>query len=227
MVSSNSAYCLTDTIDNSSTVGNRYYHNLKKNTVFMRPRLPLRYDLNDVEVVRVPLKEQTLLKKHYQLKSDVKLFRLKRTLLNIVNTCLLYFLIFLLVFVSLVNMKKLLQNIQKDKKDKWLFRIAFVLSFVVVWMLLTFFVLSMFELYRNQPFSEYVSNGVRFKNLKYQRSPVLRIAILLFVLICLILSMAEILNLFFMKDNPNILILMAPITLGFLLLIQMYVFATN
>lgn len=230
MVSSNSAYCLTNTIDNSSTVGNRYYHNIKNNTVIMRPRLPLRYDFNDIEIVRMPLEEETLLKRHYRLKSDTKLFRVKRTLLNIINTGFLYFLLFLLVFVSIVNMKNILQTMQGNNmsvNDKWLFRVAFILSFIVVWMLLSYFVLSMFELYRNQDFSEYFSNGIRFKNLKYKKSPLLRVSILLFVLICLILSMAEILNLFFMKENPNILILFAPATLGVLFLIQMYVFATN
>lgn len=228
MVSPNSSYCLTNTIDNYSTIGNRYYHNVKGDTVIMRPRLPMRYDFNDMEIVRMTPQEEKLFRQHYRLDDRRKLFHIKRTGLNIFNTLLLYFLYVLLIVVSIMNMMRIINNLHQetDENRVW-FRLAFVFSFVVVFMLFLLFCLSLFELYRNMSLPNFFANGVRFKDLGHQRSFILRFIILLLVFIGLIVSMAETLNLFFMNNNPLTLLIFVPSTLSMLFLIQLYIFGTN
>lgn len=239
----NSSYCLTNTIDKYSNISNQYYHNINStdNTVLMRPRLPLRYDFNDVEIVKVQPEDREIrsLLRHYgrlgYMIDTSNLYQLKRTTYSIINTFLLYLLAFILITASFINMKKTSSIIQEDyslnKKDKLMFRIGFILSFIVLLLLICYVFLSMFEIYRNMDkFSYFTANNFRYKNMNFLDGNFynVRFIVLFFVIICILVSIAEVFNLFFMKQhNPSILFILFPIFLCIFLLVRMYVFYNN
>ena len=240
-----SSFCLTNTIDRYSDIGYRYYHNIQQQTppnpnkVIMRPRLPLRFDFNDVEIVKMDPKDPKTNNfiKHYQRFSQFQnlikpdnLYRVKRTGYSIFNTFLLYFLSIMLIVTSVINMKKIINAMQHDTslnlKDKMMFRLSFVFSFLVILFLSCFMGLSTFELWRNMDrFSVFNAHNFRYKNLKIQDGNMyfLRYMILFFVSCTILFIVAETLNLFLMKPNkPSILILFVPICLCFFLFIHSY-----
>jgi hypothetical protein len=202
----------------------------------MRPRIPLRFDFNDVEMVKMNPKDPKteLLRKHYK-SSGVNvnidnLFRVKMTWYSIINTSLLYFLSVILIVSSLVNMKKIVGALQTDPtlslKDKMMFRLGFIFSFFIVLFLGCVLALSVFELYRNwNSFSPFTKNNFRYKNIDFVDGNMgyIRYIILFFVAVSVLFAMAETLNLFFMKPNkPQILFLMLPIMVSLYLLFIMY-----
>jgi len=225
----NSSYCLTNTIDKYSGIGNQYYHNINPatNTVLMRPRLPLRYDFNDVEIIKIrPENDKdimSLLRHYRRLGTTIDttdLYRLKRTSYSIFNTFLLYVLAFILIVASLINMRKTARVIQDDyslnTKDKLLFRVGFILSFVVLLFLVCYVSLSMFEIYRNTD----IFSHIRENNFRYYNT---RFIVLFFVAICSLVSIAEVFNLFFMKPHkPSILFILFPVFLCIFLLVRMF-----
>lgn len=240
------SFCLTNTIDRYTDFGYKYYHNLQQQNrrVRMRPRLPLRYDFNDVEIVKMdnPKDPETSAFMDYyrrfpQYKDIVnpdRLYRLKRTGYSIFNTFLLYFLSLILIVASIINMKKIVRAMQNDPsmgfKSKMMFRLSFVFSFIVVLFLLCLLGLSMFELYRNTDIfpSFTAANNFRYKNLGIQDGNMryLRSMVLLVVIIGILIALAETLNLFVMKPHkPAILVLLVPISLCFIFFIQMYNFS--
>ena len=240
------SFCLTNTIDRYTDFGYKYYHNLQQDNrrVRMRPRLPLRFDFNDVEIIKMddPNDPETRsfmtyyrqFPQYNNIVNPNRLFRLKRTGYSIFNTFLLYFLSTILIVASIINMKKIVQAMQNDPslglKNKMMFRLSFVFSFVVVLFLLCFMGLSMFELYRNtdlfQSFT--AANNFRYKNLRIQDGNMsyLRYMVLMFVMIGVLFALAETINLFMMRSHkPSILVLLVPILLCFILLIQLYNFS--
>lgn len=240
------SFCLTNTIDRYTDFGYKYYHNLQQQNrrVRMRPRLPLRFDFNDVEIVKMdnPNDPETRAFMNYyrrfppyrDLVNLNRLYRLKRTGYSIFNTCLLYLLSITLIVASIINMKKIVHAMQNDPslglKSKMMFRLSFVFSFVVVLFLLCLMGLSMFELYRNMDIfpSFTAANNIRYKNLRVQDGNTrrLRHMVLLFVIIGILFALAETFNLFVMKpDKPAILLLLVPISLCFILLLQLYNFS--
>lgn len=237
----NTPYCLTTTIDNYSNIGDRYYHNIDNTIVKMRPRIPLRYDFNDISIIKLPTNESNRIKRNYRYSDrnlyslQTDLYRFKRTTLSIVNTFLLYFLVIMLMITSFINMRKTLTLLQEDtslsRHERLLFRIGFILSFVVVFFLSCYIVLSLYELYRNLdkfPLS-YIRDNVRYKTLVFPDGKYmsLRFIILFFVLVCIILSTAEVFNLFFMETQPQLLFIFIPILTCFILLVSLYVLHTN
>lgn len=233
--------CLTRTIDGTSTVGDRYYHNLENNIVRMRPRIPLRFDFNDVSIVQMPENEATNLKRNYVRidpnRATIRkgIYRLKRTNLSIVNTFLLYFLAMLLIFTSLINMRKTITVLQEDtsltNQERMNFRVGFILSFVVVMILSCYVVLSLYELYRNfDKFpTTFVRNNIQYKSLLFPDGNYLSLRwfILFFSLICILLSIAEVFNLFFMEMQPALLIIIVPILMVCLLIVSFFTLSTN
>lgn len=229
----NIAYCLTTTIDNSS-IGKRYYHNIKDdNNVVMRPRIPLRYDLNDVDIVEISReKARELLGPGVATRGDI--YWLRRTGYSITNSLLLQVLSIILLTTSVINMRKIASALQEDTtlstKNKALFRVVFVLSFIVVLFLVCFMSISIFELFRNfKRFSSVQKNNVWYKDLLFQDGMFysFRWIILIFVFGCLLFACAEIINLFFMEDQKQILIVFIPILMCFVLLINLYVLYFN
>lgn len=237
-------FCLTNTIDRYTDIGYKYYHNIQqdKNYVTLRPRLPLRFDFNDVEIVKMDPKapETRAFANHYRrfgqftnMINPENLYQIKRTGYSIFNTFLFYVLSLLLIVASVINMKKIVVTLQNDQalslQDKMMFRLSFIFSFLVVLFLLCFVGLSMFELYRNQDiFSSFIAHNFRYKNIKIQDGNILfsRAIILFFVICSLLLSLAETFNLFFMKpEKLSILILLLPIFLCFILLMHLYQFS--
>lgn len=236
-VISSKTYCLTQTI-NKSSLGNKYYHNIKQgqNKVLMRPRVPMRFDFNDVDFVKMDPEspETRILLRHYDdLGTRIdgnNLFRLKRTRNNIANTFLLYLLAVALVVASIVNMKKISHALQNDatlsQKDKRMFRMGFALSFGVVLFLASVVTLSMFELHRNwRSFSPFTKDSFRYKDIDFTDGRVgyVRPIVLSIVVVVVILAMAETLNLFFMNTSkPAILFLLSPILLCVILMVNIY-----
>jgi len=235
----NSSFCLTNTIDKYSNAGNQYYHNIPfNNTVLMRPRLPLRYDFNDVEIVKIhPEKDKgimSLLRHYNRLGTTIdttNLYRLKRTSYSIFNTFLLYLLAFILIVASIINMRKTSRVIQEDyslnTKDKLMFRVGFILSFIVLLFLVCYVSLSMFEIFRNMDnFHHFTAtNNFRYKNMNFPDGNFynLRLIVLFFVAICALVSVAEVFNLFFMKPHkPSILFILFPVFLCIFLLFRMF-----
>lgn len=230
--------CLTSTIDRYSTIGDRYYHNIENNNnVIMRPRIPLRYDFNDVSIVKMPVDKANHIKKTYSLSDrrrrniQTDLYRFKRTNFSLVNTFLLYLLTFMLMTASVINMKKTINILHEDpslqEKDRLLFKVGFVLSFVVLVCLCCYLFLSLFELYRNlNKFKQTQSkNNVRYKSLLFPDGEFLsmRFIMLFFVMLTVILSIAEVFNLFFMDlEHAQILFLFVPIVFCCLLLVSIY-----
>lgn len=240
------SFCLTNTIDRYTDFGYKYYHNLQQQNhrVRMRPRLPLRFDFNDVDIVKMdnPNDPETRAFMNYYRRfpnynnvvNPSRLYQLKQTGYSIFNTFLLYSLSLILVVASIINMKKIVGAMQNDPsldlKRKMMFRLSFVFSFVVVLFLLCYLGLSMFELFRNRDiFSSFTApNNFRYKNIRVQDGNMfyLRYTILLFVSIGILLALAETLNLFVMKPHkPAILVLLVPISLCFIFLIHLYNFS--
>lgn len=240
------SFCLTNTIDRYTNFGYKYYHNLQQQNhrVRMRPRIPLRFDFNDVDIVKMdnPNDPETRAFMNYyrrfpnynNLVNPTRLYQLKRTGYSIFNTFLLYSLSLILIVASIINMKKIVRTMQNDPsldlKRKMMFRLSFVFSFVVVLFLLCFLGLSMFELFRNMDiFPSFTApNNFRYKNIRIQDGNMfyLRYTILLFVSIGIFLALAETLNLFIMKPHkPAILVLLMPIALCFIFLIHLYNFS--
>jgi hypothetical protein len=241
-----SSFCLTNTIDRYTDFGYKYYHNLQQdnNRVRMRPRLPLRFDFNDVEIVKMddPNDPETRAFMNYyrrfppyrDIVNPNRLYRLKRTGYSIFNTLLLYVLSMVLIVASVINMKKIVQAMQNDSsmglQNKMMFRLSFVFSFVVVLFLSCFIGLSVFELYRNTDiFRTFTAtNNFRYKNIRIQDGNMyyLRYMLLLFVIIGILFALAETINLFMMKPHkPLILVLLVPILFCIILLIHLYNFS--
>lgn len=241
-----SSFCLTNTIDHYTDFGYKYYHNLQQDNhrVRMRPRLPLRFDFNDVEIVKMdnPNDPETRAFMNYYRRFPAykdlinlnRLYRLKRTRYSVFNTFLLYILSLVLIVASIINMKKIVLAMQNDpslgSKSKMMFRLSFVFSFVVVLFLLCFMGLSMFELYRNTDIfpSFTAANNFRYKNLRIPDGNMyyLRYLVLMFVILGILFALAETINLFMMKPHkPSILVLLMPILLCFILLIYLYNFS--
>jgi len=238
------SFCLTNTIDNYTDLGHKYYHNIQQqsNRVRMRPRLPLRFDFNDVEVVKMdPTSRKTqLFVNHYREFQDLKhkidpnnLYRLRRTGFSVFNTFLLYVLSTVLIVASVINMKKIVRTLQNDRslsvKTKMLFRLSFVFSFIVVLFLCCFLGLSMFELYRNMDLfgSFTTANNFRYKNIKIKDGNLYYLRTMVLAVVCfgILFAAAETVNLFLMKpEKPTILVLFIPILICFLLLINLYNF---
>lgn len=219
-------YCLTTTIDKYSTVGDRYYHNIENNNrVLMRPRIPLRYDFNDISIIKLSPNESTRLKNFYRridnnrVNIPTDLYRFKRTSLSMVNTFLLYVVAIMLILISMTNMRKTINTLQEDTsltlEERLRFRIGFILSFVVLLFLSCYLVLSIYELFRNVDkfTTTYVRDTIRYKTLRFPDGNYLswRFIILFFVLLSMALSIAEVFNLFFMETRPSLLILFIPI----------------
>ena len=240
------SFCLTNTIDRYTDFGYKYYHNLQQQNhrVRMRPRLPLRFDFNDVEIVKMDNPNDPEIRafmnyyrrfpNYNNVVNPSRLYQLKQTGYSIFNTFLLYSLSLILVVASIINMKKIVGAMQNDPsldlKRKMMFRLSFVFSFVVVVFLLCYLGLSMFELFRNRDiFSSFTApNNFRYKNIRVQDGNMfyLRYSILLFVIIGILLALAETLNLFVMKPHkPAILVLLVPISLCFIFLIHLYNFS--
>lgn len=215
------SFCLTDTID-KTTLGNKYYHNIiqDQNNVILRPRLPIRFDMNDFTVVNMnpdDTKTDRLLRRYGK---DIKkynkkrLFQIKRTNYNITNTFLLYSLSLILIITSIVNMKKISWAIQNDTslntKDKVLFRLCFIFSFLVVLFLSCFVSLSVFELYKGSGvFPVYIANDFQYKDFRnFNDGGVFHIRhiILFFVVACIIISFMEIINLLFIKPGVVVVV---------------------
>lgn len=225
-------YCLTTTIDNSD-IGRKYYHNImNENNIVMRPRIPLRYDFNDVGIVKISREKARELTG--QTTNINNIFWLRRSGYNVANTFLLHTLAIILIITSIINMRKVLTIIQEDdtlgSKKKVLFQAVFILSFVVILVVLCFLSISMFELSHNfKRFANIVKNNIWYKNLVFQDGMFsVRWIILLFVLVCIIVACAETFNLFFMEPNqPSILILFIPIVMCIILMINMYALYFN
>lgn len=226
-------YCLTSTIDNSTTkIGQKYYHNIKRQNqnqvVLMRPRLPLRYDFNDVDLVKI--KQQQISK--YNLPTQFKRFdayRLKRTNYNLFNTFLLYLLSVVVIIVSIINMKKIFNTIQDvsivlSPKDALLFRIGFVLSFISVAFLFSMVGLSIFELFRNQPFKSVFNEYFQYNDINIVDGNVsnLRSFVIFFTAVGVILAFVETLNMYAMEKNPKLFILFAPISACIVIYVFLY-----
>jgi len=234
-----SSFCLTNTIDNFSNLGNKYYHNLNQNKtqVIMRPRLPLRFDFNEIEMVKMNPKSpevQSLLR-HYRKTNANNLYRVKRTKYSVINTILLYTLSFILIVSCVNSMQKILGTIQGDRtltqKDKLLFRLSFVILFMIVLFIFCFIALSMFELYRNYDiFPTFTINNFKYKNIRGQDGNryFVRYVILCFIFIAMLVAIAEIFNLFYMRPNKlSVLFLFIPVVMCFVMFINLYFFYTQ
>lgn len=218
-------YCITNTIDKYSTIGNHYYHNLQNaERVNMRPRIPMRFDFNDVEIVKMSGKDADFLRRRYQLTTTDKLFKLSRSFYSILNTILLYLLSTVLIIISVLNMKQVVKTLQSTNptdKEKMRLGVAFVMSSIIVVFLTSYLSLSIFELYRNyHRFPTYKKGNVLYKNIGFPDGKA-RTIVLLFVLVCLLLSIAETINLFVMNENKSILLILIPATVGLLIVIQL------
>ena len=218
--------CITRTIDKYSNIGNRYYHNVQQDEVKMRPRVPMRYDFNDVEVLKVSANDADVLRRHYY-KSAInpeKLFKLSRSSYSILNTILLYLLTSVLVVICVLNMRKVVKTMQTDDppdNEKIRLGVAFVMSFLIVVFLTSYLSLSFFELYRNyHHFPTYNRGNFVYKNINF-RDGKARTVVLLFVLVCLLLSIAETINLFMVNKNTSLLLLLVPATIGLLIVVEM------
>lgn len=220
--------CITKTIDKYSKIGNRYYHNLQDGgeVVKMRPRLPLRYDFNDVEVMKLSGEDADTLRRHYY-KSAIdadNIFKLSRSSYSILNTIMLYLLSTVLIVICVLNMRKIVKTIQTDDppdNEKLRLGVAFFMSFLIIVFLTSYISLSVFELYRNfQPFPTFDRRGIVFKNIQFPDGKG-RMVVLVFVLICLLLSLAETINMFMVDKNTSFLLLLVPATLGLLIVVEM------
>jgi uncharacterized membrane protein (UPF0182 family) len=209
----NIPFCLTNTIDGFSNIGQEFYHNVKDdNSVVLRPRIPLRYDFNDVSIER----------------NNNGVLRIVRTPLNTSNTVLSGLLVVVLIVASLLNMRRILRTLQHDTtltpEDEELFKVGFVLSFIVVLFLVCYLMVSWFELFRNQYFfrATLVKNGFRYKDITNKKSAqVVRAVVAGFILVGAILAVAEAINLFFMGDK-GIFWLLIPIALCFMLIVNLH-----
>lgn len=226
--------CLTPIIDTSSIGTKYYYHNIKnENHVILRPRIPLRYDFNDVDIVKISReKARELLGQNNVGGGDI--YRVKRTGYSITNSLLLQTLSVILIITSFVNMRKVATAIQKDTtlstKYKVLFRVVFIISFIVVFFLVCFMSISMFELFRNfKRFSSVVKNNIWYKDIDFQDGMFyyLRWIIMIFVFGSLLFACAETINLFFMENQKQILIVFIPIVMCLVLLVNLYVLYFN
>ena len=235
-------FCLTDTIDRYTQNGIKYYHNLQlgnNNNVRLRPRLPLRFDFNDAEIVKMDPNDPAtrdvfqFYNRYPQARRNAmdinKLFQVKRSVYNQANTLLWHILSLMLIVASIAHMKRIVRTMQDDHslstKDKMLFRLSFVFSFVLVLSLSCLMALSLFELLRNRDNLPTITRyNFRYKDLLIRDGNMfsLRYIVLSFVGICVLVSAAETINLFDMKPHkPSILILTVPILLCLVLLIHL------
>lgn len=221
----NRDHCITNTIDKYSKMGNRYYHNLQNaEKVNMRPRLPMRFDFNDVEIVKMSREDADFLRRRYELATTDKLFKLSRSVYSILNTILLYLLSTVLLIISVLNMKQVVKTLQSTNPpdtEKTRLGVAFVMSFLIVVLLTSYLSLSIFELYRNyHRFPTYKKGNVLYKNIGFPDGKA-RTLVLLFVVVSLLLSIAETINLFMMNENKSLLWILIPATVGLLIVIQL------
>lgn len=221
----NHDYCITNTIDKYSTIGNRYYHNLQnEERVNMRPRIPMRFDFNDVEIVKMSREDADFLRRRYRLTTTDKLFKLSRSFYSILNTILLYLLSTVLIIISVLNMKQVVKTLQTSNpsdQEKTRLGVAFIMSSIIVVFLTSYLSLSIFELYRNyHRFPTYKKGNFLYKNIGFPDGKA-RTIVLLFVFVCLLLSIAETINLFMMNETKSILLILIPATVGLLIIIQL------
>lgn len=223
--------CLTDAIDIHPS-GKNFYHYHDTNRVLMRPRIPLRYDFNEVSIEEVPnmdTQSKTGQRLSSQQRTDhFKIFQIKRTWHSTANTILLYTMSIILLITSFINMRKVYRALQEDNtlqaKDKNLFRVVFSLSFVVVIFILCYLSISVFELFHNvYPFSKVIRGNIKYTKLNI-KDGIFQWGVLIFVFVCVLISSAEAINIFFMEpDNPIILFIFIPIMLFFVIFINLYV----
>lgn len=231
-------YCLTNTLDTVSPSGYRYYHNIQQDNrrIKMRPRLPIRFDVNDAEFLPMAQDQKKAFLSYYNRNrtiQDKRLFQWRRTGFSQFNTFLMYSLSVVLIVASVGHMKRLVQATQEDRslthKDRVLFRITFVLSFVLSVFLLCVIALSVFELCHNSDIiPSFTRNNIQYKNLSWikdGRMFHLRTIILVFVGCGMLLALAETINLFIMKRNrPTLLLMFVPIFFCIILLSYLFMF---
>lgn len=222
-------YCITRTIDKFSDIGRRYYHNISMpdfDVVAVRPRIPVRYDFHDAEVV--PLKtagDANKLLNRSNLTDKEEFYHLRRTTRSKVNTFLSNLLAVVLMTASIVNMNRIVRALKEDAtltdKDRAMFRSGFVLSFIVVVFLACYLAVAWFEVYRSRlSFREIRAHGFKYLDLT-GGAWWSRVLVGVFVVIVVCIATAETFNIFF-ADNQAIMLLLLPIVACLLLLVRAF-----